>query len=430
MKRLTFLQLNELNFEILQRYIETGEDFPAFQRLLKIGIKRTSSEERYEELEPWIQWPSAYTGLVYAEHKLFHLGDGSSSDLPTIFEQLSDEGISVSAVSPMNIALRSDSIEVFVPDPWTKSVTDGSWQSRFLHSAIVRLVNENASSGVSNLALAKLALVSFVALSPFKLVVLLKQAIKARGSRTLKAMFFDRLLYEISSSRARKLSTQFHSVFLNGVAHVQHHYFKDCTVANVDRKNPEWYRDNIPDPILTSYKVYDEIVSDALSRGDSVLIATGLSQTIYPKPEYYYRLRDPKNFLSILGIPFLRVLPRMSRDFSVEFHNENQAQFCQERFMGVSLRGCRLFKDMDLSGSKLFVSLTFNDEIGVRDTLDPPFDGITIGSLVDFVAIKNGHHVPTGYLLSSNRQLLELFSDESHVANIANVIKCFFAIRK
>ena len=430
MKRLTFLQLNELNFEILQRYIEAGESFPAFQRLLNIGIKKTSSEKNYVELEPWIQWPSAYTGLVYGEHKLFHLGDGSSSDLPNIFEQLSDGGISVSAVSPMNTALRSDSVEVFVPDPWTESATDGSWQSRFLHSAIVRLVNENASSGVSNVALAQLALVSIAALSPVKLVILLKQAIKARGSRTLKAMFFDRLLYEISASRVKKLNIQFNSVFLNGVAHLQHHFFNDCTVANVGTKNPKWYRDKISDPILKSYKAYDEIVNDALAKGDHVLIATGLSQTSYAKAEYYYRLRDAEGLMLTLDIPFRKVLPRMSRDFLVEFHSENQAQFCQERLMGISLRGCRLFGEMDLSGSELFVSLTFNDEIDAQDVLDRPFDGITIGSLVDFVALKNGHHVPTGYLMSSNRQILDSFSDESHVANIANVINGFFATKE
>ena len=46
-------------------------------------------------------------------------------------------------------------------------------------------------------------------------------------------------------------------------------------------------------------KMLDEIVNDALLRGDNLLIATGLIQTIYPKAEFYYRLKDPESFLSI-----------------------------------------------------------------------------------------------------------------------------------
>ena len=35
----------------------------------------TSSEKNYENLEPWIQWVSFYTGKSYEEHKVFFLNE-------------------------------------------------------------------------------------------------------------------------------------------------------------------------------------------------------------------------------------------------------------------------------------------------------------------------------------------------------------------
>ena len=54
-----FVQLNEINFETVARYIEDGERLPAFKHLLdEFGSFLTVGEEQYDELEPWIQWVS------------------------------------------------------------------------------------------------------------------------------------------------------------------------------------------------------------------------------------------------------------------------------------------------------------------------------------------------------------------------------------
>ena len=33
----------------------------------------TESESEYENLEPWIQWPSVHTGLPFKDHKILRL---------------------------------------------------------------------------------------------------------------------------------------------------------------------------------------------------------------------------------------------------------------------------------------------------------------------------------------------------------------------
>jgi hypothetical protein len=44
-----------------------------FKKLIEKGITNTESEPEYENLEPWVQWPSVHTGKTYDEHKVFRL---------------------------------------------------------------------------------------------------------------------------------------------------------------------------------------------------------------------------------------------------------------------------------------------------------------------------------------------------------------------
>ena len=80
------LALNELNIDFIESYIEVGE-LPNFKKLLSAGTIKTSSEHQYELLEPWIQWVTVHTGLSYADHKVYRLGDiVNRKDLKQIFE--------------------------------------------------------------------------------------------------------------------------------------------------------------------------------------------------------------------------------------------------------------------------------------------------------------------------------------------------------
>ena len=60
--KLIFIELNEINFDVINFYIEKGESLPNFKILIEQGIVSTKSESEYQNLEPWIQWPSVHTG--------------------------------------------------------------------------------------------------------------------------------------------------------------------------------------------------------------------------------------------------------------------------------------------------------------------------------------------------------------------------------
>ena len=66
--------------------------------------------------------------------------------------------------------------------------------------------------------------------------------------------------------------------------------------------------------------VYDRLISDLIKQSNSeLIIATGLSQKPYTHLKFYYRLRDHKDFLDDIGINYLNVIPRMTRDFLISF---------------------------------------------------------------------------------------------------------------
>ena len=115
-------------------------------------------------------------------------------------------------------------------------------------------------------------------------------------------------------------------LFFNAGAHIQHHYLHNSKILEDKKieKNPNWYLDEKNDPIQDVYMFYDEILSDYLDNGYSILITTGLTQSPFIEKEYYYRIKNHENFLDNLKINYKSVHPRMSRDFLINFVSEEE----------------------------------------------------------------------------------------------------------
>lgn len=139
------LGLNELNFDYIKYYISEIH-FPNFKKLFESNkIIETSSENKYELLEPWIQWTTIVTGKTYDEHKVFRLGDiVGRTDLKQVFESIEENGYSVGAVSPFNVENRLKNPLFFAQDPWTQTSPSGSSTFVGLSNAVSQAVNDNA----------------------------------------------------------------------------------------------------------------------------------------------------------------------------------------------------------------------------------------------------------------------------------------------
>ncbi len=409
-KPLILVGLNELNFDYVRYYAERGH-LPTFQKLFEeCGIIYTASEKVHQELEPWIQWVSIQTGKSFSEHGIFRLGDVTEKSVTQIWEHLEKKhGIKVAAISPMNAANNAQDPAFFIPDPWTKTKTTGNWLMKGLAAAVANAVNENATGG-GKLSTYFYVLLGLLRYSFFKRPVsVTKQILIALKTHYQRAILLDQLLVDMFETEWKKSQPGFSTLFLNGGAHVQHHYLFNAAPYNGPNKNPDWYMPQGRDPVLDVYKAYDALIAQLLALPDAprLVIATGLHQTPVDEPVYYWRLKDHDDFLRKINLRFETVETRMSRDFLLTFKDKAACKTAEKKLTACKDgAGKDIFGELDNRGSSLFVTLTYPDAIDRNFTLIHE-DGILTGfdEMVGFVALKNGEHDGEGYLVDTGKQV-------------------------
>lgn len=403
--RLLLIEINEINFDYIKKYIAKGK-LPNFAKLIdRHGVVETTSENDYEHLEPWIQWVTAHTGLTFAEHNIFRLGDITKQEVSQIWEFLENKGLSVGAISPMNAVNRLKNACFFVPDPWTDTSPTGSTLLRKLSESVSQAVNDNAKSTISAQSIMWLIAggVRYARIVNYKAYLSLVIATLKKNSWA-KAQFLDLLLSDMLVCETRSTKPQFASLFLNAGAHIQHHYLFNSSVYDGDQHNPEWLLKPSQDPVLDIYEQYDQTLAQIMAAfpHTRLMIATGLHQDAFKEEKYYWRLKDHGLFLKTLGINHESVEPLMSRDFIVKFKSEDDAEKAQKVLELATIEdGVETFY-VDNRGRELFVMLTYpknitdNTRLNINGTVKENFEDDVV-----FVAIKNGEHNGIGYFMDT-----------------------------
>jgi len=406
MDKLIFWELNEINFEYVKYYINQGKLQNWKNFIDNHGLYTTISEKKYEELEPWIQWPTVRTGLTFKEHGVFRLGDIEHSKIHQHWEIIEDKGYSVAAISPINAVNNTKNSPFWIPDPWVDTRISGKGFIKRIAKAIKQAVNDNSQEKleVSTIVAILEGLLTKSQLSswPQYLSGMFGAFKKQHWS---KAIVLDRLLADIFIHFWKKYQPDFSVLFLNSGAHIQHHYMCSSAPYNGEVKNPAWYIDNGKDPLLEILEMYDIILNDLQKiKNTRLMISVGIQQVPYEKPTFYWRLKNHNEFLVKLGIKFSRVKPRMTRDFLLEFGNsEDLVNAVQILSRVQSKNGERIFGEIDDRGSDLFVTLTYDKDIEDDFSLllgENEYKNFK--NDVAFVAIKNGHHDAIGYYLDSS----------------------------
>jgi len=431
-KKIIFLELNEINFDVVTFYIKRGERLIGFNKLIKQGIVNTESESEYRNLEPWVQWPSVHTGKTFHEHKIFRLGDFVNSTDEQFFERVEKAGFSVGAISPMNASNKLKNPAYFIPDPWTRTPCDNSFFSKIITDAIVQAVNDNSQSKLTLKTISKFGLAFIGLVRPARYITMVRYAFNALGKPWRKALFLDMLLYEIHKTLFKRKNPNFSTLFLNAGAHIQHHYFFNSPyVASPELNNPGWYIGKDYDPFLEMLKVYDQMLTDLLELPNTeIIVATGLSQKPYEQLKFYYRLKDHASFLKKVGVEFADVVPRMTRDFLISFDTEGLASKAEHQLSKILVNNeVRLFEEIDNRGKDIFVVLTYPSEITDKTIITYSGKESQLSDLVTFVAIKNGEHQSKGFAYFSDGVSEFAPPQSSHVAKIHNTVLQFFGIK-
>jgi hypothetical protein len=432
--RLILLELNEINFDAVNHYIDLYPGtFAGFEKLKAFQSIITKAESKYEELEPWIQFPSLHTGRTYHEHKIFRLGDFVNSADVQFFEAIESSGFKVGAISPMNASNKLENPAYFIPDPWTKTPSDGSFLSQAITSAIVQAVNDNSKSKLTVKTIVSLVIAFIALVNPLRYFSMMGYALKSFGKPWRKALFLDMLLYEIHKTLFSRKKPDFSTLFLNAGAHIQHHYFYNSSyVVSSDLTNPNWYVAENEDPFLEMLKIYDCMLLDLLNKKNSeILIATGLSQAPFETVQFMYRLKDHSSFLTNIGIKFDQLSPRMTRDFLVSFTSEDEALHAEKVLSSILVDNeIKLFEEIDNRGKDIYVVLTYPYEIMDDTTIEISGTNVKLNDLVVFVCIKNGRHQSKGFAFFSEG--LSKFAPDSgsHVSKLHGTVLEFFGIKK
>lgn len=392
------LALNELNFNLVKLYTSKGF-LPNFTNIIKkYDLVETVSEKKYHLLEPWIQWMTVYSGLDYEKHKIFRLGDIKNINFDLIFEKIDEKGLKQLLISPFNCpnTLKSSS-SIFVTDPWTNAKSTANKRHLKLAKILIKAINNNAGGG--RLSLYDKLILAYNILLDFKLSDYFF-LIKIFKSKSFKPALLDLIIYRIFTQNSKIKDIDFGWLFLNGAAHIQHHYYFNSSVVKSELENPQWYIKKNDDCILYIYQLYDKIIGDILNNGYEFIIATGLSQKLHKNQTFYYRLSNHKSFLKELEIEFNTVHPRMSRDFLIEFNSAKNCKSAEKKLNSILLNNKKLFK-VDNRNDSLFVELIYDKEIKIDSKISFDNRKFTIFNYVDFVAIKNGEHSTIGYYISN-----------------------------
>ncbi len=404
MTQLLFLELNEINLDKVGVYVDQG-DLPTLGALIqKHGLIETTSEKKYEDLEPWIQWITAHTGLALADHGVFRLGDIVKHDYLQIWEVLESAGLKVGAVSPMNANNKCRNAAFFVPDPWTATTPTAGILLAKLYRSVAQAVNDNAQSKITAQSATWLLAGLLRYARPENRQTYIHLAASSKTAPWRKAMLLDCLLADVYITECKKTQPDFASLFLNAGAHIQHHYMFNSKTYSGDLRNPSWYIGTDKDPVLEVYKSYDRIIGQIIAAFPRarLMIATGLHQDPHDTQTFYWRLKDHAAFLDKIVARYIAVEPRMSRDFLIECDSGEDALYTAQLLQSArSEDGTALF-EVHLRETSVFVMLTYSNDID--DYFVYTINGREISGFKDdvaFVAIKNGQHNGVGFFLDT-----------------------------
>ncbi len=421
---ISFIQLNEINFEVASKYIKKGYKLDSIKKIIENCID-TFEDEEYKNLEPWIQWVTIFKGKLFKEHKIFRLGDGGKIAGDNLFSDISKKlNMQCGAVSPMNISSKEIDFDFFIPDPWSSEKVQGGLFLQFIFDAIKQGVNDNTGNGLNlkNKLKLFLGIIFVLDFKSLKNVFNFYLSIKNKSYR--KALLLDLILVLIHQKLIKKYRTEFSSVFLNAGAHIQHHYFfNSIVISNKSVKNPKWYIKPSYDPIAEALLFYDKIIESYEKLGHKIILMNGLQQVPYEKVKFYYRLNNHNYFCKFIGINFKEILPRMTRDFEILFFNNCELKKAYKILNSImDDNEVKVFGEIEIRTLSLFCVLTYPYEIKKDQKFLLLDKKIELFEFINFVAIKNGKHDKNGKLYISNIDIKEKYGDKISLDNVRNLL--------
>ncbi len=412
------LELNELTPALMDRFIAQGH-LPGFARLRSESIACvTDAEEAPPNLEPWIQWVSVHTGLSYAEHGVFLLGDGPKLEAPRIWDMVADAGERAWICGSMNSAVQSSRLEnLFVlPDPWAVDVEPrpaGIFDA--FHHFVRTYVQEYTRDKPP---LSRGDYVRFVrfmvenGLSSKTVFGVLRQLASERdgGSRWKRATILDRFQWDVFRHNYRRLKPTLSTFFVNSTAHFQHFYWRNMQPELFELQGAGGRETGLENAILYGYQQMDRIVQDCLAlAGDDATVV--LCTALGARPLLKYEADGGKQIIRALDLDAVmtfaglsqayRYAPVMSEEFNLVFDSDAEAAVAEARLRALVMDDGREVMGVGREGATLHCGVKIMTmPPGGADVVTPFNNGRTRFGDLFYPAqgLKSGMHDPAGLL--------------------------------
>jgi hypothetical protein len=409
-RRVVQLELNEISRDLVLRMVSRGL-LPTFRRLFQEWtFIETVSEDRYDLLEPWIQWTSAHTGEPFSGHRIFRLSDADSLAVPQIWEVLSQHGMESAVIGSLNAVRGEATGGIFFPDPWSKNGITYPRHLQGLWDLISRKVLGHATSAISLTqslrGLGEMLRLRLPAQVYQHIASQIVRQLRDPKSRWRLASAFDQFLTALFLRTLQETRFGFYTLFLNSVAHYQHHYWRNHERQRFrpDIQCPDCHTED--DPVGYGYQQFDRMLGKILERAQDeetlIIIASGLSQIPFTEREAeggmnYYRLKDHAAFVQRVGLSDLQVFPLMSRDWQVRANTTVALERALTVLRGLQVSGEPLFRIQPGLEGHVFIETAITrslpDEAVVTGADVPPF---RFAELFARIAVKSGHHHDRG----------------------------------
>jgi hypothetical protein len=403
------LEFNELCPSLLRRFMDRGM-IPNFRRLYESSaIFTTDAGEEPPNLEPWIQWPTLHTGVPFAEHGAFHLGDGRSIRQEGIAEALSDAGVRVGVLGSMNMNYGPLN-GYMIPDPWDQQgEAHPAWLGTFYRTVSHHVQEASREDAGGKGEMLRFGL--FLARNGLSLATarrILAQLLEERrdpGVKWRRASLLEHMQYDLARNLNRRFRIQFATFFANSTAHYQHYHWRNMEPEKFAVPPPATDHPSLSGAIEYGYRSMDRLVGRFLDDyPDAVLVlCTALSQQPWVETtKCTYRPRRFEDLLAFAGIPTdgANVKPVMAEEFRLECRDEAGAESAEARLRGLHLDDGRPAMKVERKGQKLLAGCAINDASAVGrplrrgDGQSRPFDEL----FYMIHSMRSGRHHPDGVL--------------------------------
>lgn len=424
--RLTLIELNEFALELFERGTQELI-LPNIAKLLTMNSSVTTTDDQIEHrgLDPWVQWVSVHTGEPSSKHGIIHLGDTSSNlNVKQLWQVLSNYGISSGIWGAMNATREATpNCQFFLPDPWTFS--EDAYPDKLNNLlSLPRYYSKNyldvspreflkRTFHLIKFVIGSGAVMRLICQIPLILRGILKNGINNAMLFSLFDLFSAILFIEQKS----KSKPQFSLIFLNSIAHLQHHKWESGNRLNSD--------------LRFGLRVIDRVLGllfESLGNDEAVVIMNALTQRniVGEEVKICYRQINPAKFLTSVGLDYVKVEQLMTNDAHVFFKDVNDRKIAARELEKVRIFDEPLFQvELDTQNPlKLFYQIDFWDAMKTDVVLSINGKESNFSNHFEAIVARTGSHISNGNIFYSGIDIPEKIYNHE----LINFIYSYFSI--